>query len=643
MKRKTLFFRFLAAALCLSLLTVPAAQALTPEQALTLLERYYVDELPEEIYDQTTISGMLGILGDPYTEYFSAETYSSFLNTMSDTKLVGIGIMYTTQEDGLHLSEVLSGSPAEKYGLKAGDIIVAVDGHSTKGVTARESSGWIQGEEGTKVRITYLRGENRTTVSMPRATVVVPATTAELLDEHIGYIKCTTFGEETVGHFRDAIQTYGDQVTCWIIDLRDNAGGITNAATEAAGLFAGPGQMAYFRDGSGAYSVFQHDENVATIFPVIVLMNENSASSTEIFAAAIQGNQSGIIIGDRSFGKGVAQTVWDKNSMPLYFSEGDAMKITTYRFFSALGNTTDQVGVIPNIMAPPELALELAWLLAGSAQGSRVEHPLRIDLGYGQPWRWYVDLDTALKEENRELFSLLLSALPAGTNLWSRERKNSEWQATSVEDFCGTYELTNYALSFSDLDTSNCPEAISHLQYYGLVNGKEDGAYHPQDSLTRAELCQLLAVALNCTVPKNRNPYSDVAEDAWYAPAVNAISNMGLVNGMGDGTFRPEEPVDHQQFLTIMGRLAQWLNMGFHSYATDIPPEALASEPLMAYDEWARPSVWLLAESQTNIFGLPISLLWEDLGDIPVHQATARDEAAFTLYNILAYTGVLPI
>lgn len=641
MKLNRLIARVTAAALCLSLCLAPAAQALTPEQALTLLERYYVDELPASVYDQTTISGMLRVLGDPYTEYFSPEEYSSFLGTMSDKRLVGIGIVYLTGEDGLLLSEVLPGSPAEEGGLQAGDVIVKVDDHSTKGATADESSSWIQGEEGTKVRITYLRGEKRTTVSLTRAVVVVPATTAELIDGHIGYIKCTTFGDETVGHFEDAIETYGEQVTCWIIDLRDNAGGITSAATEAAGLFTGPGKMAYFRDGADSYSVFRREEDSSTIFPVIVLMNENSASSTEIFAAAIQGSQNGIVIGDRSYGKGVAQNVLDQQALPDYFPEGDAIKITSYRFFSYLGNTTDQIGVIPDVMAPPEAALDLACLLAGAADGSRTEHPLRIDLGYIHSWRWYVDLDIALLEEKRPLFDLLLNSLPVGTNLWTREEKDGDWEPISVEEVCGTYGLAYLVTSFPDLESSAFPDALSSLKYYGLINGKDDGAYHPKDILTRAELCQMLAEALGCTVPENSSPFFDVSDDAWYALAVTAISNMGLVNGVGDGTFRPEEPVDHQQFLTIMGRLARWMNMFFYNAAEDMPPEAVEAEALAGYDSWARPSVWLLTQSQTNFLGSPISLLWDDTASISAYDATTRDEAAFTLYSILSYTGIL--
>lgn len=642
MKKRSVLSRFAAAALCLTLLFAQAAQALTPEQALSLLETHYVDDLPAAVYEQTTVEGMVSALGDPFTTYFSPEEYSAFLGTMSDTRLVGIGVVYTPQEDGLHLSDILPGSPAEAGGLKAGDVIVTVDGHSTKGVAAQEAASWIQGEEGSKVRITYLRGRNRTTVSLTRATVVVPATTSELVDGHIGYIQCSTFGDETVGHFQDAIEAYGDQATCWIIDLRDNVGGITYAATEAAGLFTGPGKIAYFRDGSGAYNIFRHEEKAATILPVIVLINENSASSTEIFAAAIQGSESGIVIGSRSFGKGVAQTLLDNKTLPELFPEGDAMKITSYRFFSTLGNTTDQVGVIPNIMASPKDAPDLAWLLAGSAEGSRVERPLRIDLGYGHPWRWHVDLDVALAEENRPLFALLLNSLPAGTALWEREDKDSDWTPTSAEAVCGAHGLPYEAASFSDLADSAFPDALNGLRYYGLIRGGGDGAYHPKNALNRAELCQLLAEALSCTASSTATPFSDVPADAWYAPAVSAVSGMGLVNGVGDGTFHPDEIVDHQQFLTIMGRLSQRLSMLFYGKADKIPPGALETETMAGYAEWARPWVWVLTESQSNLFGMTLSMAWDDLSNISAGAPTTRDEAAATLFGLLTYTGILP-
>lgn len=643
MKRNA-FSRLTAAALALTLLLGPCAQALTVEQAAELLQDFYVDEVPQAVLEEDTIEGMLDALGDPYTEYFSPEEYQTFLDSMSDTSLVGIGIVYTAGEDGLSISEVLEGSPAEAGGLMAGDVIVAVDGNSTKGASSDDATSWIRGEEGSKVKVTYLRDGKKKTVTLTRALVVVPATTSELIDEHIGYISCTTFGSETVGHFREAIEAYGKQATSWIVDLRGNLGGVTSAATEAAGLFCGEGGMSYLRDGEDTYSVFYHEEDSLTLSPVLVLVDEDTASSSEIFASAIQGLGSGIVIGSRTFGKGVAQSVLDKNALPDYFADGDAIKITSNRFFSAIGNTTDQVGVLPDLLAPPELAGDLAWLLAGSTEGAQVEHPLRVDLGYQYPWRWYIDLDVALEEENAPFLEILLNALPAGTRLWMHpESGGSSWERVSVDQVCADNGLRYEPQQFTDHDQSAYPEYLSILKGYGLINGKDDGAFHPQDSLTRAELCQLLAVALRCLRPSNPSPFTDVRDDAWYADAVIAMSNMGIVNGVGDGTFRPEDPVDHQQFLTIMGRLAQRLNMDFYDAAKETPEDAAAMAGMEGYDAWAVPQVWLLTASQTGLFGNPLSLLWDKLPEISAKAPTTRDEAAYMLYTVLSFTGILPV
>lgn len=637
---KRIISRVAAVSLCLVTLLTAGVQALTPEQAVKLLDQFYIDEVPESVLERSTVSDMLDALGDPYTKYFSPEEYQDFLDSMSDTSLVGIGIVYSTGEDGLLISRVLEGSPAEKGGLQADDVIVAVDDKSTKGVSADETSAWIQGEEGTKVRITYRRGNVRRTITLTRALVVVPATTSELLDGHIGYISCTTFGEETVDHFREAIEAYGDEADRWIVDLRDNYGGSTTAATEAAGLFTGPGEMAYFLDSSNQVSVFYHEEESLTDCPVIVLINENSASSSEIFAGAIQSTAAGILIGSRSFGKGVAQTVLDKDVLPKYFSDGDAIKITAYRFFTAGGNTTDQVGVIPDLLTHPEVALDLACLLCGSADGSGLDNPLRIDLGYAWPWQWFVDLDAVRQMDSLILFTMLLDALPTGTDLWLRE--GDDWIPATLEEVCGLVGILELERGFPDLDDSDHPYILSVLQDYELIHGRDDGLYHPKDFLTRAELCQMLAEALNCSVPANPSPYSDVSDDAWYAPAVTAMSNMGVVNGVGDGLFRPEDPVDHQQFLTIMGRLARRLNFYFDFAAEDMPEEALEMEELADYAAWSRTSVWLLSYSQSSP-GQPITMLWDDAANISADGRTTRDEAAFVLYNILSYIGILPV
>lgn len=636
MKRR--FFSLLTAlGLSFSLLNIPAAQALTVEQAAQLLEKYYVDEVPQSVLEQPTIKDMMEALGDPYTEYLTAEQFSNFNNSMSDTQLVGIGVVSVQTEEGLLLDSVLKNSPAEKGGMEPGDIIVSVDGHSIVGEDSDTAISRIMGEEGTPVRITYLREGKRKTVALTRATIVIPATTTELIDDHIGYIQCTTFGAETVGHFREGLETYKDQAIVWIVDLRSNAGGITQAAVDAVGCFTGSGLQAYLRDSADEYRGYYSDEEILTVSPVIVLVDEGSASSSELFAAAIRDNQAGIVVGTRTFGKGVAQTILTQREFPEFFSEGDAFKITSDRFFSPGGSSTDQVGVIPDILIEPEYTEAVAYLLAGPAPATDTSGLLRIDLG----WRWFVDLELA--SEYPEVFQVLLDALPVSAKLWLGTGGSTGWQVIDSEEAAGLCGVEYHPPVFPDQGISQFSVPVSHLKTYDLLYGKEDGLFHPKDTLTRAELCQLLAVALNCMVPDNASPYTDVSDDAWYAPAVIALSNMGLVNGTGEGEFQPEETVDHQQFITIMGRLGQRFNLYLYDDMKNFPPEDGLEADVLKYDNWAQPYVWLLSCSQTGYFGNTVSLLWDAGENIAPTAATTRDEAAYTLYRLLSYTNILSV
>ena len=412
--KKILLPRLTAAACSLTLLLVPAARALTPEQAGSLLQQFYVDSVPEAVLNQPSISDMIEALGDPYTQYFTPEEYQRFNASMSDASLVGIGVVFTVTEEGLLLDRVLDASPALEAGLRGGDLILQVDGHSVLGQDSNTVTGWIQGKEGTQVKLVYRRDGQEATAVLTRKMIVIPATTTELLDGHIGYIRCTTFGNETVGHFREGITAYKDQATAWIVDLRSNTGGVTEAATEAAGLFTGVGEMAYLRDGEGEYGAYYHKEESLTLYPVIVLVDSYTASASEIFASAIRDRGAGIVVGTRTFGKGVAQSVLDEDSMPDFFADGDAIKITSHRFYSPAGNTTDQVGVIPDLLVDPSYTADIAYLLAGADPKGNNQNTLRLDLD----WQWYIDLSTAAGTDYRDAFQALLNAVPDNKDLW---------------------------------------------------------------------------------------------------------------------------------------------------------------------------------------------------------------------------------
>ena len=636
--KKILLRRLSAAVLAVTMLALPA-QALTVEQAGELLEQYYIDPVSPEVLNQTTIEAMLEALGDPYTQYFTAEEYAEFLASMEDGNIVGIGITGTACEEGLRISVILEDSPAQAAGLQAGDILTQVDGHKVAGEALETVTGWIQGEEGTQVTVRYLRDGAEHELTLTRAAIVIPATTTDLLDGHIGYITCTTFGSDTAGHMEEGITTYGSQADHWIVDLRGNGGGLTQAAVDSVGLFAGAGTVGYLRDGQGKYYAFASEGGAKTIEPVIVLSDPYTASSSELFSKAVGDLGCGIVIGERTYGKGVAQTLMDETNFPDLFPDGSAMKITTDRFFSSKGATNDVVGVIPDLLVPAGLADDVAYLLSASSPTSDTTGYYRVDL----EWRWYIDKDLASQPEWADAMAALLEALPPTTKVWEGTGGSSGWQSTSVEKIAQDTGVTVTDRSFTDTEDSPYAQAIDLLATYDILSGTGNGAFEPEGTLTRAQLCALLAQALNCTVPSGESAFSDVSMDSWYGPAVNALAKMGLVSGVGDGTFRPDDPVNHEQFISILGRLAQYLNINFYEDAKAMPADATKVVSLLDYSAWARDEVWLLALSQQGYFGNTISLLWDDLENIEPQGTTTREEAAALLYQVLVYTDVFPV
>lgn len=627
-----------AAFLTLTLLAMPA-RALTVEQAGALLQEYYIDPVSPEVLSQTSIEAMLRALGDPYTQYFTAEEYADFLASMEDGSIVGIGISGIACEEGLLLQQILGDSPALAAGLQAGDIITRVDGQSVAGENMDTVTAWLQGEEGTQVTVRYLRDGAEYSVTLTRAPVVIPATTTDLLDGHIGYITCTTFGGDTARHMQEGIAEYGGQADRWIVDLRGNGGGLTQAAVDSIGLFAGANTVGYLRDGQGQYYAFESKGNAATIDPVIVLSDPYTASSSELFSKAAGDLGCGIVIGERTYGKGVAQTLMDQSSFPDLFQDGSAMKITTDRFFSNKGATNDVVGVIPDLLVPAGLADDVAYLLSSGNPTADTFGYYRVDL----EWRWYIDKDLAAQPEWADAMAALLEALPSTAKVWEGTGGSTGWQSTSVEKIARDTGVTVTDRSFPDTADSPYAQAIDLLATYDILSGTGNGAFEPEGTLTRAQLCALLAQALNCTVPSGESAFSDVPMDSWYGPAVNALARMGLVSGVGNGAFRPDDPVNHEQFISILGRLAQYLNIHFHEDAKAMPPDAHQAASLLDYSEWARDEVWLLALSQKGYFGNTISLLWADLADIPSQGVTTREEAAALLYQVLVYTDVFPV
>lgn len=653
--------RVLSLLLALGLL-LTSASALTVEQAREILNAYYIDEIPEEVLAQPTVEELLEALGDPYTDYYDAEEYAAFLNSLEDTQLVGIGIRSYYLESGVLLEQVAPDSPAEEAGLQAGDTIIAVDGNDTRGAGESEIDGWIRGEEGTSVELTVLREGETFQATLTRRPVVFPTVVLEKIEDQVAWISCSAFGPTTFQYFYDIITAHDDEVQGWVVDLRGNGGGDVMAAVLSAGCFAGLGQGVYLRDREGAYYSYLYDplliagsgyydgdlsafseRGYLTMDPVYVLTDGGTASASELFCAAIRDSGAGLIIGGRTYGKGVAQTMFSQESSPAgmedYFQEGDALKVTTERGYATMGGTYDKVGILPHFLVDPDLADEVAALLA--APVSEEEDALiLLDLSTVSQLvsGMVLPMSQLSDPANAVAVTQLFSALPATASCRLRVdgviREVTQAEAASA---CG---VTPERVTFSDLEDCAFPEVIETMGSYGLVGGSGDGAFRPGDSMDRASLCALLVKALRFPVSENGVSFADVPGDAWYAPYVSTLYEMGMVKGYSDGLFYPDEPVTHEQFRVILGRVAQWLSMDYYEmarhdgiYGDLLPDGETLEERYPGYSPWARESVWLCED----IYSLG-GMFWVEAG-----QPATRENVAVALYILFRMTGVLPV
>lgn len=619
------FKRVLAALLAAAGLFT-SAFALDLSDAQTLTEAYYAGSIPDSAYAAETVRDFIAALGDPYSQYFTAEEYSAFLASMADETLVGIGVTATAAEGGVRVEEVLAGSGAEEAGLLSGDILFSVNGTDVTALPLEEAIALIRGEEGSWVRIGYLREGQRKSATVQRKTVTIAATDGEIWPGGVGYIRCTTFGNETYGHFSDLIAAMDGQVCGYLIDLRGNTGGLTDAAAQSAGLFAGSSSVIRLRYSDGSYEYYPHLENAATEQPVIVLVDEYTASASEAFAGILRDTGRGLIVGTRTYGKGVAQGILDAASFPQLF-DGDALKLTMARFYSPLGNTSDGVGVIPDLLVDGDYAALAGWILL--AEGSEESDAL-LTLDTLQS-RFTLDLELLETEDLHLAFAMVLDGVEESAVM----RLNGV--DITREELAETFGLVLKNPGLSDGEMAENPAILDTFLRHGLISGGSDGAFHPAAPLTRAQLCQLLR-NLFPAQSAGESPFSDVTEEDWYCDAVSFAAARGFVTGVGDGRFDPDGTVTTEQFIAILGRVAQYLNCDLLDDGEWWEAQDLT---LFAdYPAWCQTELWVLEKSQ-NDSEREISLLWDDLDTLSPQAPISRETAVYGLYRVLSYLRYL--
>lgn len=575
---KKLISRVLSLCLLLSCAVLPA-RALDLETAKSLLSLYYVDGVPQELLELDSLEEILARLNDPYTVYMDTSDYSSFMETVNGQVVVGIGVSIENAfYDGFRIMSILPGSPALEAGLQAGDRLVEVNGEPL--TAAVDPRAVISGEAGTEVTVTVDREGERLERTMVRRAVNIPIVTFELRDG-VAYINCLSFGESTAPTFQEAMTQLDEQTAVWLVDLRSNPGGTDRAAALSAGCFTGGGIMLYFQDGEKnlSYTALRPEYAALTDKPAILLLSPHSASGAELFAGAIRDYGAGIAVGQRTFGKGIAQLVFDTGNAEG-FAEGEALKITAYRFYSPDGTTNHLVGILPSLVVSQENT-EQAALLLRYGEPARAEDYLRLELaGYV----FYIDLAEAMSIEKRGAFTELLEALPPSAKLFQGTGE-SKWTEITPAQLARDRRLPLRPRTFQDVQASDFAREIQTLAAYQLLPGA-GGSFRPKEALTREDFCVMAAGVLG--LPEgDRGRFSDVDPSSSSAGPISAMAELGFLSGYQDGSFRPGRVMSCQELVTALSAIAAWTNLsGYDLSQTNLP----AGQWLDYYEyaEWAQ-------------------------------------------------------
>lgn len=304
------------------------------------LKTKYYRELSDEDIMLGMYTGMYASTGDPYTAYLTAEEYEKLM-VVTKGDFYGVGITMTVKDDQIVIVSTIEGSPAEQAGLKTGDIILKVDGIPYAGSKLDQAASKMRGALNTSVKITYARDGVEKDITVVRKKIVTESVYSDIIDENIGYIRITSFESATAQDFKEELtKMEAARVKGLVIDLRGNGGGIIDSGIAIADMLLKEGNIVYLEDRAGERVYYNSDAN-ATNLPYVLLVNEGSASTTEILAGAVQDNKAGKIVGTTTFGKGVVQIV-------EALGDGSAVRITMRQYFSPAGNVIHEKGITPD-------------------------------------------------------------------------------------------------------------------------------------------------------------------------------------------------------------------------------------------------------------------------------------------------------
>lgn len=314
------------------------------EEALVRVYDEYIDEVSFDTLVEGAISGIASSTGDPYTRYMSQEEFDELL-VEGDQEYVGIGthLIYDTDKQGILILGIMPDSPALDAGLKAGDVIYYVEGNRVTLENYKEQVDVIKGEENTSVKLIIARGDELKEFNVTRKKIKENNISYNVLDDNIGYIRIWGFENKTYEQFKDAYDKLRTQnISGLIIDLRNNPGGFVDQALYIANLLVPESNALKLVSRKGVEKVYKTTSNTQIDIPLAVVVNQNSASSSEILSSIIKDSKKGVIVGAKTYGKGIVQTT-------KKLSFGGALSITTAKYYTESGVEIHKNGIEPNI------------------------------------------------------------------------------------------------------------------------------------------------------------------------------------------------------------------------------------------------------------------------------------------------------
>lgn len=312
---------------------------------MLIKSRYYLDEVDSDTLREGAYEGIVNALGDPYSVYYTEKEAEELFQ---ETEGIYYGIGAYVQLDSVTgygmISGTIKGAPAEEAGLRAGDIIYKVEEEDMGGLELSQVVARIKGEEGTKVHMTLVRDGEELEVDVERRKVEPPTVSYEMLDEKKGYVQITEFDDVTVHQFEEALDFLKEnKAQGMVLDLRANPGGSLQAVVEIADMLLGDGLILYTEDKQGYREEYKSDADMAIDIPIVVLVDGNSASASEVLSGALKDHEKATLVGTTTFGKGIVQTIRS-------LRDGSALKLTISAYYTPSGTNIHGTGIEPDVV-----------------------------------------------------------------------------------------------------------------------------------------------------------------------------------------------------------------------------------------------------------------------------------------------------